>query len=88
MCAEGSTRDRHRNRLVHNTRPTKHTHQQFTHIPGQMTSHAPHSQCVCERNTRGRRAQCPMEQDVTGHCMFLPQSDNSDPITGIFIDAS
>ncbi len=35
-------------------------------ISGQMTSHAP-------RGTRRRSAQCPMQQDVTGRGVFLPQ---------------
>jgi hypothetical protein len=29
--------------------------------------------CVCERGTRRRSAQCPMQQDVTGRGVFLPQ---------------
>ena len=64
--ANASQAWRARARSAHNTRPTKHTHQQFTPIPGQMTSHAP-------RGTRRRSAQCPMQQDVTGRGVFLPQ---------------
>ncbi len=33
----------------------------------------PPTVCVCERGTRRRSAQCPMQQDVTGLGVFLPQ---------------